>query len=224
MEGQWGTEAANGLTRSSRQGGLRVEDDKAPGDSNREHQDLSEPVVALARAGDPEAFRAIFRRYGRPILTFIFHLVGDRARAEELTQETFYRAYRGLEGMRTGVRLSTWLFGVARNVVRESMRERRRTLREVGLDDVTPMALHDERAGPDESFITEELQQAIRRSLRSLSEDQRIVFVLKLLNRMRYEEISLITGSSIGKLKTDLHRARQQMRQSLQPYLAGRIP
>jgi len=224
VEGRGRAVAACGLDRSSQRGGLRVADEKAPGDSKREQEDLPEPVVALARAGDPEAFRAIFRRYGRPVLTFIFHLVGDRSRAEELTQETFYRAYRGLEGMRSSVRLSTWLFGVARNVVRESMREKRRNLREVGLDDMTLMALHDERAGPDESCITDELQRAIWRSLRSLSEDQRIVFVLKLLNKMRYEEISLITGSSIGKLKTDLHRARQKMRQSLQPYLAGRIP
>jgi len=224
VEGRGKAVAACGLNRRSQLGGLRVADEKASGDCRREHEDLAEPVVALARSGDAEAFRAIFRRYGRPVLTFIFHMVGDRSRAEELTQETFYRAYRGLDGMRSGVRLSTWLFGVARNVVRESMREKRRSLREVGLDDVNLMTLHDERAGPDESYVTEELQRAIRRSLRGLSEDQRIVFVLKLLNRMRYEEISSITGSSIGKLKTDLHRARQQMRQSLQPYLAGPIP
>jgi RNA polymerase sigma-70 factor (ECF subfamily) len=57
-----------------------------------------------------------------------------------------------------------------------------------------------------------------------LSDDQRVVFVLKVLNKMRYQEISLVTGSSIGKLKTDLHRARRHMRQRLQPYLVGRVP
>jgi RNA polymerase sigma-70 factor (ECF subfamily) len=181
-------------------------------------------IVALARAGDPEAFRAIFQRYGKPILAFIYHLLGDRSHAEELTQETFVRAYRGLDRMQNDVRLSTWLFGIARNVVRESIRSKQRGYREIGLDDLGSLAVKDERAGPDESFMTEELQRAIRRSFDELSDDQRVVFVCKMLNKMRYHEISVITGSSIGKLKTDLHRARQQMRESLRPYLAGRVP
>ena len=181
-------------------------------------------IVARARAGDPEAFRAIFQRYGKPILAFIFHLLGDRSRAEELTQETFFRAFRGIDRIQEGARLSTWLFGIARNVAREAIRDKRRSLREVGLDDSISNTVHDDRADPDENFLTEELQRAMRRSLQELSDDQRIVFVLKMLNKMRYRQISQITGSSVGKLKTDLHRARQHMRESLQPYLAGRIP
>ena len=181
-------------------------------------------VVARARAGDPEAFRAIFQRYGKPVLAFVFHLLGDRSRAEELTQETFFRAFRGIDRIQEGARLSTWLFGIARNVAREAIRDKRRSLREVGLDDSISHTLHDDRADPDENFMSEELQRAIRSSLHGLSDDQRIVFVLKMLNKMRYRQISQITGSSIGKLKTDLHRARQHMRARLRPYLAGRVP
>jgi RNA polymerase sigma-70 factor, ECF subfamily len=181
-------------------------------------------VAAKARAGDPEAFRGVFQRYGRPVLAFIYHLLGDRARAEELTQETFFRAFRGFGGMQEGTKISTWLFGIARNVAREAMRNKRRHLREVGLDDTTFLSLQDERAGPDENFMTAELQHAIRRSLEGLSEGQRVVFVLKMLHKMRYQEISRITGSSIGKLKTDLHRARRHMRERLRPYLVREVP
>ena len=59
----------------------------------------------------------------------------------------------------------------------------------------------------------------MRRVLGALKEDQRVVFVLKLLYDMSYEQIGRITGSSIGKLKTDLHRARLEMRRRLRPYL-----
>jgi len=180
-------------------------------------------VVSRARAGDPEAFRAIFQRYGKPILVFIFHLLGDRSRAEELTQEAFFRAFRGIDRFQEGSRLSTWLFGIARNVTWEAIRSRRRSLREVVLDNSVSHTLHDERANPGEDFLMAELELAIRRSLRGLSEDQRIVFVLKMLNRMQYRQISQITGSSIGKLKTDLRRARLQMRRKLQPYVASRV-
>ena len=181
-------------------------------------------ILDRARAGDPDAFHAIFQRFGRPVLSFIFHYVDDRSRAEELTQETFLRAHRGLAQMPGGIKLSTWLFGIARNVALEALRDRRRRRREVGLNDAASLSIRDGKAGPDDQFMSGELQGMIRRALADLSEDQRLVFVLKLLSRMRYEEISQITGSSIGKLKTDLHRARQQMRERLQPYLAGNEP
>jgi len=181
-------------------------------------------LVADARNGDQEAYRAIFQRYGRPVMAFICHMLGDRSRAEELTQETFFRAFRGLVHLQEGIKLSTWLFGIARNVAREAIRDRRRSRSEIGLDDFPSPAMRDEKAGPDEIFMSVELQRVIRSSLGGLTEDQRIVFVLKLLHKMRYEEIAKVTGSSIGKLKTDLHRARRHMRQELQSYLEGREP
>ncbi len=185
----------------------------AGGDSGRK------PLIDRARAGDPEAFRAIFHRFGRPVLAFIFHYVGDRSRAEEMTQETFLRAHRALARMPEGVKLSTWLFGIARNVAREGLRDLRRRRHEVGWDNAVSQLVQDDKAGPDDNFMSGELQGVIRRALAELSEDHRVVFVLKLLGKMRYEEISQITGSSVGKLKTDLHRARQQMRERLEPYM-----
>ena len=181
-------------------------------------------MITRAQHGDPEALQAIFSRYGKPVLAFIYHMLGDRTAAEELTQETFFRAYRGLSRIQEGVKFSTWLFGIARNVAREAIRDKMRGVREVGRDDLASIPMRDDKAGPEENVMSEELQRVIRRSLGSLPEDQRVVFVLKLLRRLPYEEISLITGASIGKLKTDLHRARLQMRQSLLPYLAGRAP
>jgi RNA polymerase sigma-70 factor (ECF subfamily) len=181
-------------------------------------------MLARARNGDPEALQTIFHRYGKPVLAFIYHMIGDRAAAEELTQETFFRAYRGLARIQDGTKFSTWLFGIARNVVREAVRDRVRGIREVSRSDLASIPVEDGKAGPEDSVISEELLCLIRRLLLDLPEDQRLVFVLKLLRKMPYEEISLITGSSIGKLKTDLHRARLQMRDHLLPYLAGSVP
>jgi RNA polymerase sigma-70 factor (ECF subfamily) len=174
--------------------------------------------------GDAEAFRAIFHRYGKPIHVFIYHMIGDRPRAEELTQETFLRAYRTLDRRQHAAKLSTWLFGIARNVVREAIREKRRRLHLVELDDANSQNVHDERIGPDERFLTDELERAIRRALDELSVDQRVVFVQKVLKKMSYQEISSVTGFSTGKLKTDLHRARAHLRHKLKPYMAGRAP
>src|SRR5215471_5707868 len=84
----------------------------------------SADLVARACQGDHEAFRLIFERYSRPVLSFIYDLVGDRDLAEELAQETFVRAYRSLKSLREETKLSTWLFGIAKNVSRESLRAR----------------------------------------------------------------------------------------------------
>ena len=86
----------------------------------------ADDITARARRGDDDAFRLIFERYSRPIISFIYDMVGRRDLAEELTQETFVRAYNNLGGLQDDAKLSTWLFGIAKNVARESLRTRQR--------------------------------------------------------------------------------------------------
>jgi RNA polymerase sigma-70 factor, ECF subfamily len=178
----------------------------------------SADLVTRVCQGDSEAFRLIFDRYSRPVISFIFDMVNDRALAEELTQETFVRAYRSIRNMRAETKLSTWLFGIARNVARESLRSRKRSLSHVDLADKSVMDLSDNKPVPVEGVLSKELNQVIRRSLAALDEDKRLVFTLKVLHQCSYEEIAEITGFSLAKLKTDLHRARAEMRKRISPY------
>jgi len=178
----------------------------------------SADLVTRVCQGDSEAFRLIFERYSRPVISFIFDLVNDRALAEELTQETFVRAYRAMRTMRRETKLSTWLFGIARNVARESIRARIRANSHVDLGDKSVMDLSDDKPVPVEGLLSKELNDVIRRSLAALDEDKRLVFTLKVLHQCSYEEIAAITGFSIAKLKTDLHRARAEMRRRVSPY------
>ena len=186
--------------------------------------ELAPGVVDRARRGDEEAFHLIFNRYGRPVLGFIHNFVQNRELAEELAQETFVRAYRNLGGLKDDLRLSTWLFGIARNVVRESARQLRKDERKVGLDEPESLRLESgEPEGPEIMLLDNELTKTIHRALDDLDDDKRIVFSLKIFHEKSYEEISAITGHSIGKLKTDLHRARAEMRKIISPYLATEV-
>jgi RNA polymerase sigma-70 factor (ECF subfamily) len=178
----------------------------------------SADLVTRVCQGDSDAFRLIFERYSRPVISFIFDMVNDRGLAEELTQETFVRAYRAMRTMRKDTKLSTWLFGIARNVARESVRARIRANRQVDLADKSVMDLSDNKPVPVEGLLSKELNDLIRRSLAALDEDKRLVFTLKVLHQCSYEEIAAITGFSIAKLKTDLHRARAEMRRRISPY------
>lgn len=178
----------------------------------------SRDLVTRVCQGDQEAFRLIFERYSRPVIGFIYDMVSDRELAEELAQETFVRAFRGIQGMNPETKLSTWLFGIARNVARESLRARVRANRQIDLEDESVMDLSDNNPVPVDRLLSKELNELIRRALAALDEDKRLVFTLKVFHQCSYEEIAEITGFSIAKLKTDLHRARAEMRRRIRPY------
>jgi RNA polymerase sigma-70 factor (ECF subfamily) len=178
----------------------------------------SEDLIVRARAGEQEAFRLIFERYARPILTFIHNLVGERDLAEELTQETFVRAYQNLGTIRDNTKVATWLFGIGRNVAREALRSKWRTNNEWN-EGAYVCADESEGSSPSDVLLGKELNAAIRHGLTSLVEDQRVVFILRVYQQYRYDEIAEITGFSVAKVKIDLHRARQELRKRIRPFV-----
>jgi RNA polymerase sigma-70 factor (ECF subfamily) len=183
--------------------------------------EIAPGVIARARSGDQEAFHVIFNRYGRPVLSFINNLVHNSDLAEDLAQETFVRAHKNLGGLRDEIKISTWLFGIARNVVRESVRQARRNDKKVGLDEPESLRIESKGVLPEGAMLNRELTDTIQNALLELDEDKRLVFSLKIFHEKSYEEISEITGFTIAKLKTDLHRARVEMRKRLTPYLTA---
>ena len=180
----------------------------------------SEDLIARARAGDHEAFRLVFERYSRPVLGFIYQMVSQREIAEELTQETFVRAYRNLKHLRDDTKFSTWLFGIGRNVARESLRSRQREnqncTHDISIQSQQSAGTND---SPMEQLLGKELNIAMETALQALDEEKRVVFFLKVLHQRSYQEIAEITGFSLAKVKTELHRARLEMRRRLRLYL-----
>ena len=183
--------------------------------SMNSHEDL----IARARRGDEEAFRLIFERYTRPVISFIFYMVNRRELAEELAQETFVRAYKSLDTLRDEAKLSTWLFGIARNVAREAIRDHLKEQGHVELDNPAAFALRDRGQTPAGELLDKELGSVVQRAMLKLDEDKRLVFTLKVYQQRSYDEIAEITGFSIPKIRNDLHRARALMRRQLSSYL-----
>jgi len=175
----------------------------------------SEDLIARARTGDHEAFRLIFERYAKPILSFIYDTVGERDLAEELTQETFVRAYNNLDRIRDDTKLSTWLFGIGKNVTREALRSKHQAHEDI----LSCETKHSEQVSPPEQLLGKELNMAIHEALKLLDDDRRVGFVLKVFQQCSYDEICEITGFSLAKIKTDLHRARVEVRRRIRPFL-----
>ena len=159
-----------------------------------------------------ERFRLLFEQHQAIVYRFLHALTGSADTAKELAQETFFRAFRGFDAFAQRSSASTWLCGIARNVALNHFRSGVARLRVFGADSA-PERGHAET--PQSDLLRRELGEAIRRALLDLEEDKRIAFTLKVLEQKSYEEIAAITGAAVGKLKTDVHRARLQMRAAL---------
>lgn len=183
----------------------------------------TESLVELARQGNEEAFRLIFEQYHRIVLKFIYGMVGNLSLAEELMQETFFSAYRSLDSFHEERKLTPWLCGIAKNITCNWLRSNRGESFKVALGEQENLEIKDNiNQSPDNILLGGELNEKIRAALQELDEDKRMVFILKILRQLSYEDISQITGSSIPKLKTDLHRAKAEMRSLLRKYLEVR--
>jgi RNA polymerase sigma-70 factor, ECF subfamily len=177
----------------------------------------SEDLIARARAGDQEAFRVLFVRFARPVFQFIYQLVSQRDLADELTQETFVRAYRNLKQLRDDSRFSTWLFGIGHNVAREFLRSKQRQVE--SLSEENNLREDAKSISPIDGVLEKELNLAIEKALQELDEERRAIFVLKVFQQRSYQEIVEITGFSLAKIKSELHRARLKLRQRLRCYV-----
>ena len=181
--------------------------------------DGSDDLIARAQSGDDKAFGVIFERHSRFVYKFIYAMLGERGAAEELTQETFLAAYKSIHGLRGEAHLRTWLCGIAKNIVYKSFRTLCKQVLNDGAEIESLNAADDKNLAPDEEFLSKELNHFIGSALAKLDADKRLVFTLKELQHLSYREISEITGSTIPKLKTDLHRAKIEMRLALRPYM-----
>ncbi len=180
----------------------------------------ADDTIARAQNGDTAAFGVIFERHSRFVYKFICAMVvGDRTAAEELTQETFLAAYKNIRDLRGEASLRTWLCAIAKNVVYKSFRAHRHERLNGGGEFAAADAADAKNPLPDAEFLDKELNRVIGSALARLDEDKRLIFTLKELQHLSYKEIAEITGSTIPKLKTDLHRAKIEMRRALKPYL-----
>ena len=165
-------------------------------------------LVRRAAAGDVPAFERLYRDHVGRVHGAILRLVGmDRARAEELTQEAFVRAWQKLSSFRGESAFSTWLYRLGVNTALMDLRGRR---------DETPTedAELEAAAGGDVPFCAAE-RGDLERAVAGLPPRARAVLVLHDVEGWKHEEISLELGMAVGSSKAQLHRARGLVRRAL---------
>lgn len=168
-----------------------------------EDSDLA--LVQRTRAGEVEAFSELVLRHERIVFNLAFRFMRDNALAEDMTQESFLKAFRLLHGFRGDCSFSTWLYRVTCSVCLTELNRRKRR----GEVELTPAHADDAAEEPSDSS---DMPDLIRRCVTRLPERYATIVSMYYLQEVPYEEIAEAMRIPMGTLKTWMHRARLQLR------------
>ncbi len=180
--------------------------------SRRALFDYDSELACRALNGDRQAFGELVQKYQGSIYRFALHFFRDPARAEDVTQETFLRAYRFLHTYDPTRRFATWLFTIARNQCIDRQRE---TVRrdEVAADDVNPavLAAHRAQRSPLDVLEDRENWERLQAAVRDLPEKYKTPLILCYFDGLSYQEIADIMGISLNNVKIRIFRAKKRI-------------
>jgi RNA polymerase sigma-70 factor (ECF subfamily) len=183
---------------------------------------LDRILVDRFRQGDQSAFEQMVSRYWGRIYAMVHQLLRNPEDAEEVTQDTFIRAHRGLVNFRGESAFSTWLYQIATNLARNRYwywwrRRRDQTVsfdQPIGGDNETTLAevIPAELETPEDATVTQEFVNRIAECMGKLSPKHREILVLRNVKNLSYEEIAEILQISVGTVKSRIARARESLR------------
>ena len=150
------------------------------------------------------AFNLLVRQYQRRLYGFIRRMVTDHDEAQDVLQNTFVKVWHGLDKFRADSKLYSWLYRIAHNECLNHLRSLKRglfTSHESVMERLTTTL------DSSEHFSGELIQRKLQKAIMRLPDKQRAVFNMKYFDELKYEEISTITGTSVGALKSSYHIA-----------------
>ena len=175
-------------------------------------------LIYRTRAGDEEAFADLMRAYYPFVYAIVIGMVNNPHDAEEVVQDTFLSAYRGLTQLEDTTKFKSWLAEIARNCVRQWFRKQRG--KTVSLDEVSEDMLQTQDS-PDERLIRQEQRELIRRTMETLPQKDRDIARAFYLEGASYNELTSTHGLSDKAISFRLSRARRQLSKRLQYLLRG---
>jgi RNA polymerase sigma-70 factor (ECF subfamily) len=176
--------------------------------------------------GETRSFDVLVERYQTRLLNFVYRIVGDRERAEDLVQEVFVRVYRHLGRFDRSKKFSTWIYTIASNLAKNELRNRSRnplvlftSMTKGWEDEERPLEFEDPSSRPDDLFRKRHVRELVESSVAQLPTHHREVFMLREIEGRSYEEIAEITHCNLGTVKSRLNRARNSFAELIEPSL-----
>lgn len=161
-----------------------------------------------------EAFRYILKTYKERIYFHVRKIVIDHDDADDVTQEAFIKIWKNLDKFRGDSKLYTWLYRIATNEALTFLQKKKRD-KSVSIDDNAMLVSTLESSRSDAYLSGDEIQIKLQKALLELTDKQRVVFNLKYFEALKYDDISEITGTSVGGLKATYHFAVKKIEEYL---------
>jgi RNA polymerase sigma-70 factor (ECF subfamily) len=189
--------------------------------------DADWPLVERTIAGDQRAYGLLVLKYQRRVQRLVGRMVRDVDLVEDITQETFIRAYRALHQFRGDAQFYTWLYRIAVNTAKKALLElkRDRTISESFFvrDDEDETSLRQNEPTTDETpesvLAAKEIAGVVNSAMDELPEELRQAVVLREIEGLSYEEISLAMSCPIGTVRSRIFRAREAISAKVKPLL-----
>jgi RNA polymerase sigma-70 factor (ECF subfamily) len=169
--------------------------------------------VPQARAGDPDAWDVLFRRYQLPLYVYAYELVQDEQASLDIVQETFINAARHIASLRDQDKFGSWLFGIAHQKCLQRWRKQNREAVALGEIAAAPLAFDE---GPDDVLIRQEQEAQFMALLNRLPLPQRSALLLHFIEDFSLEDIAAVTGAALGTVKSRLFYAKQALRKLIE--------
>jgi RNA polymerase sigma-70 factor (ECF subfamily) len=180
-------------------------------------------LVRRVQSGDKKAFDLLVLKYQHKIASLVSRLVHDHAEVQDVTQEAFIKAYRGLKNFRGDSAFYTWLYRISINTAKNHLASMSRKVTD-GTDIAdaehfeSAAALHD-IADPQRELMTDEVSSTVQQTILSLPDELKAAITLRELKGMSYEEIAEVMECPIGTVRSRIFRAREAIEQKLHPLI-----
>ena len=169
-------------------------------------------AIAQAKKGDADAFAFLVETYETSVYRLALRMCGNAHDAEEVAQEAFVAAWKGLPAFRGESKFSSWLYQLTTNAAIDFLRREKRHRAAVPIEDEPEPATPDT---PQQAVEEGEMRQALQQALDSLTPEHRQIFLLRQMRQLSYEEIGRLLGLEAGTVKSRLSRAKKQLREIL---------
>lgn len=173
-------------------------------------------VVAEVLKGDRKAYAKIIDAYKAPVFNLAFRMTASYADADDLTQETFIRAYQKLQQFDRSKKFFTWLYTIGINLIRNHLRKKARTDFFGASGCIIPESPTQGGDGREGSLLSEDRMKELEDNMRKLPVDMREAIILKYQQDLTFEEIADITGDSVSAVKMRVYRGLRKIRAMLE--------
>jgi len=189
--------------------------------SQHEHNE-DQMLITRAKRGDGQAFESLVRKYQKPIYYLCHRMTGAHQSADDLSQDTFIKAYLSLRTFNEGMNFFSWIRRIAVNSALNFLKKRKR---EKSLGDREMRVIDSSKVSspemPHDALQKKQMEEKFKQALTELPDEQRVIFVLKVYENQSYDQIASMLKIPHGTVMSRLSRARQKLKNEMSEFLRG---